>query len=310
MLTLISGGTGSPKLLQGLMELFPSEDLSIIVNTGEDTKVSGLRVSPDLDTVIYTLAGIIDDEKWYGIKNDSFTGHEMLEELGHEELLKIGDKDRAVKLCRTLRMQEGATLSQVTKEITNSFDIQASVLPMTNDLVTTRIVTKNRKMTFHEFWVENKGEEKVTGVNFLKAEEANPAPDLLETLNESKNILIGPSNPITSLGPILAIEEIRKNLEKNREKTLAVSPILGDSPVSGPTGVLMRGLGYEVTPTNVAELYKEFVSSFMLHEDDESMISHIEDLGMNVHLADLYMPDTSSRINLAEEILEVLGYSK
>lgn len=306
MLTLLSGGTGTPKLLQGLAEAVPQGDISVIVNTGEDVEITGLRVSPDLDTVVYTLAGIIDDKNWYGIKEESFTTHEMLRTLGHSELLKIGDRDRGVMLYRTMRMSEGATLSQVTGEICRELGVKAKVMPMSNDRVTTRVVTESGEMSFHRFWVARRAKDKVRDVKFLNSEKASPAPGVVDALDESEFIIIGPSNPITSLGPITAVEGIRSALERNRNKILAVSPVIGDAPVSGPTGVLMEGLGYEVNPINVAEIYRDFVSMFIMHEGDRTLSSEIENLGMEVFLEDILMPDISARVRLARDILRVL----
>ncbi len=308
ILTLFSGGTGTPKLLQGLKELIPEEEISVVVNTGEDVEVSGVKVSPDLDTVVYTMADIIDDDKWYGIKEDTFQTHDMLRRLGHKELLKMGDKDRAVKLYRTFRMREGSTLSEVTEEICGRLGIQANIMPMTNDSVSTRIDTENGEMPFHEFWVERGGNDRVSHVNFVGSENAGPAPGVIEALEESHSIIIGPSNPVTSLGPILAIEDIDRTLRKNKEKVIAVSPVIGDSPVSGPTGVLMDGLGFDVNPDGVAEIYEDFVGSFIIHEGDSSFISDIEDRSMNVFLQDILIPDFPSRKKLAQEILEIINY--
>ncbi|KXA95665.1 hypothetical protein AKJ65_01115 [candidate division MSBL1 archaeon SCGC-AAA259E19] len=308
MLTLISGGTGTPKLLQGLAEVVPQKDLSIVVNTGEDVEVTGLRVSPDLDTVVYTLAGIIDDENWYGIKGESFTTHEMLRTLGHSELLRIGDRDRGVMLYRTMRMREGASLSQVTKEICRELRVEADVMPMSDDRITTRVDTEKGEMSFHRFWVARRAKDRVREVKFLNSEKASPAPGVVEALDESEFIIIGPSNPITSLGPVLAVEGIRSALVRNRSGVLAVSPVIGNAPVSGPTGVLMEGLGYEVNPVSVAEIYQDFVSMFFLHEKDRNFSSEIENLEMDVFLEDILMPDLSSRIKLAQRILRTLGY--
>lgn len=308
ILTFFSGGTGTPKLLQGLTEVIPSEEITAIANTGEDVEISGLKVSPDLDTVVYTLAGIIDEEKWYGLEEESFQTHEMLAELGHEELLKIGDKDRGVKLYRTMRMKEGASLSQITEEICEALTVNATVLPMTNDQVSTQIVTAQGKMPFHKYWVARGGKDKVKDVNYLNAENAKPAPGVIDSLKKSDNIIIGPSNPITSLGPILSIDKIRSTLEKNREKVLAISPVIGDAPVSGPTGNLMDGLGYEVTSVGVARIYQDFVDTFFVHEEDEDMVSKIEDLGLDVCLADILISDMSSKVELAEKVLEVIEY--
>ncbi len=309
MITLLSGGTGSPKLLQGMNRLVPQSEVSVIVNTGEDVEVSGLRVSPDLDTVVYTLAGIIDDDNWYGIEGDSFTIHDTLAELGHKEILKIGDKDRAVQLYRTMRMREGVPLSKVTEEICRGLGVSAEVLPMTDDRVTTRVLTEEGEISFHDFWVKRRAEVRVEDVRFEGSSDAEPAPGIRETLNESDSIIIGPSNPITSLGPILSVDGIRSCLEDNREKVIAISPVIGDGPVSGPTGVLMNGLGHDVSPVGVAKIYRDIAGGFVLHEEDGEMKSDLEDMDMEVFLRDILMPDISSRERLASEILEVLGLS-
>lgn len=310
LLTILSGGTGTPKLLQGLIRVLPREELSIIVNTAEDVEVSNLYVSPDLDTVTYTLAGIINEELWYGIKDDTFHCYEMLKKLGKSELLRIGDKDRAIKLYRTLRLQNGATLSEVTREICEEFGVQARAMPMTNDNVTTEIVTENGAMTFHEFWVARHAKDKVEEVNFRKVKDASPAPGVIEAINESDGVLIGPSNPVTSIGPILKINEIHLALKQNREKVLAVSPVIGNAPVSGPTGVLMKGLGHEASPLGVAKIYRDYAGRFLLHGGDKELSSKMEELGMTVQLADLLMTDISSKTRLAREVLKQMDYSK
>lgn len=162
-------------------------------------------------------------------------------------------------------------------------------------------------MPFHEFWVVRQAEDEVENVNFLNSEDANPAPGVVRSLEESDNIIIGPSNPITSLGPILEVDEIRTTLKKNRDKVWAVSPVLENAPVSGPTKVLMGGLGYEVSPASVAEIYREFVGNFILHEEDKSMNSDIVDMEMNVFATDILIPNLSSRVRLAKEILQTLN---
>ncbi|KXB05370.1 hypothetical protein AKJ49_00950 [candidate division MSBL1 archaeon SCGC-AAA382A03] len=310
MLTVFSGGTGTPKLLQGLKKIIPEKEITVIANTGEDVKISGVHISPDLDTVIYTLADIIDDEKWYGIRGDSFKTHEMLKNFSYEELLKIGDKDRGVKLYRTIRMKNGANLSEVTEEICQGLEVKATVLPMSNDSVKTRVITNRGGMTFHEYWVARGAKDKVKDVNFLNSDKATPAPGVIEALNDSEAIIIGPSNPITSLGPILSIDGIRSTLKKNRDKALAISPIIGDKPVSGPTGHLMKGLDHEVTPKGVAKIYQEFISKFLLHHEDKAFRDKIEKLSIDVKLANILIPDMSSRVELAEKIIEILNYKK
>lgn len=310
MLTILSGGTGTPKLLRGLDRILPQEELSVIVNTGEDVEVSGLYVSPDLDSVTYTMAGTIDEDVWYGISEDTFFCHEMLGELGHDELLRIGDKDRGLKLYRTLKLRQGLPLSQTTRDICRKLGVKANIMPMSDDRVTTEIYTNEGPMSFHEFWVVRRAKDAVKDVKILQADGAKPAPGVVEAIEEAEGILIGPSNPVTSIGPIIAIKEIQSALERSRERVLTISPILGDSPVSGPTGVLMRGLGLEVSPLGVARIYRDVSGSFMLHQEDENFAGKIEDLGMSTFLDDLMMTDLESMKRLANGILGCLNYPR
>lgn len=305
MLTVLSGGTGTPKLLQGIARLLEPEDLSIIVNTAEDVEVSGLHVSPDLDTVMYTLAGIVNEETWYGIRGDTFACHGLLGLLGERELLRIGDRDRAVKLRRTLLLKRGKTLSEVTRELCNSLGVRTNVMPMSDDRVQTRIETEVGTLSFHEFWVARRAADRVKGVSFEGVENAKPAPGVLEAINRAKAVVVGPSNPVTSIGPILAIEEIKVALLRNREKVVAISPVIGDAAVSGPAGELMRGIGYEVSPLGVARIYREVASAMFIDQRDEKLAERIKEFGIRVVFADLLMPDIPSRVRLAREVLSL-----
>jgi LPPG:FO 2-phospho-L-lactate transferase len=305
MLTVLSGGTGTPKLLQGLARLLKPEELSVIVNTGEDLEISGLRVSPDLDTVTYTLAGIINEETWYGIRGDTFACHQMLKLMGITEMLRLGDRDRAVKLYRTLRLREGKPLSQITRELCKQLGVRSTVLPMSDDPVETRVNTEAGVQSFHEFWVVRKAKDRVLGVSFEGAGNAKPAPGVLDAIEKADSILIGPSNPVTSIGPILAVREIHDALIRARTKVLAVSPIIGTAAVSGPAGELMRGLGYEVTPAGVARIYHDVASKLMIDRSDERFVPAIEKLGVKPELTILYMPDFSARVRLAREVLRI-----
>jgi len=305
LLTVLSGGTGTPKLLQGLSQLLEPEELSIIVNTGEDVEISGLHVSPDLDTVVYTLAGIVNEETWYGIRGDTFFCHEALKRLGHVELLRIGDRDRATKLYRTLMLKQGKPLSKITKEICERFDVRANVMPMSDERVQTLINTEAGVMTFHEFWVARKAMDRVLGISFKGAEDAKPAPDVLEAIEVADVVLIGPSNPVTSIGPILAVEEIREALSHNRGKVIAASPIVGNAPISGPAGVLMHGLGYEVSPVGVARMYRGVVGTLFLNNSDGRFGPAIDELGIKAAFMDTLMPDHAARVRFARELLAI-----
>ena len=279
----------------------------MIVNTAEDLEVSGLYVAPDLDTVTYTLAGIVNEETWYGIRGDTFACHELLGILGEKELLRIGDRDRAVKLRRTLLLRRGKTLSEATRELCKSLVVRANVMPMSDDRVQTRIETNAGTLGFHKFWVVRHGDDKVKGVSFKGIENAKPAPGVLNAIEKAKAILIGPSNPVTSIGPILAIAEIREAIVQKRERVLAVSPIVGNSAISGPAGALMQGLGYEVSPLGVARMYQGVVGTLVLDRGDEGHARAVQALGINTAFADLLMPNLSSRIGLAREVLSLAG---
>lgn len=306
MLAVLSGGTGTPKLLQGLIKLLRQEELSVIVNTGEDLEVSDLHVSPDLDTVIYTLVNIVNEETWYGIRNDTFACHEFLNHLGEPEILRIGDRDRAIKLRRTLLLKRGVPLSQAIRELCSSFGVRTKVMPMSDDRVQTCVETTAGIMNFHEFWVVRRAADEVLNVTFEGAEKARAAPGVLEALDTSDAIIIGPSNPVTSIGPILAIKEIHEALVRNREKVVAVSPIIGNAAVSGPAGALMHGLKYDVSPLGVARIYQNIIGRLLIDLNDEQFAREIEELGIKVSLSDLMMPDLESRVKLARAVLSIV----
>lgn len=289
------------------MQLVKQEELSIIVNTAEDVEISGLHVSPDLDTVLYTLAGIVNEGTWYGIRGDTFERHEELKRQGNPELLRIGDRDRAWKQHRTALLQQGKTLSEATRELCEQLGVRAKVMPMSDDHVRTRVDTEAGPLSFHEFWVARRARDRVTGVVFEGIELAKPAPEVLDAIRESKAVIIGPSNPVTSIGPIVAIEKVKAALAREKEKVFAVSPIVGDTPVSGPAGVLMRGLGHEVSPVGVAQMYKDFVGTLVIDKKDEGRGQRIKKLGMKIFPMDLLMPDIATRTKLAREILSIVG---
>jgi len=307
MLTVLSGGTGTPKLLQGLMQLVKHEELSIIVNTAEDVEISGLHVSPDLDTVMYTLAGVVNEDTWYGIHGDTFERHEELRLQGKPELLRIGDRDREVKRYRTDLLKQGKTLSDATRELCMRFGVSVRVMPMSDDYVRTRVETGAGPLSFHEFWVARRARDSVIDVKFEGIEFARPAPGVLDAIRESNAVIIGPSNPVTSIGPIVAIKEIREELVQMREKVLAVSPIVGGAPVSGPAGVLMKGIGCEVSPLGVARIYEDFVGTLVIDQRDVEFVADIEKLGIKVALEDIIIPDFSARTKLAKKILEIIS---
>jgi len=263
---VLSGGTGTPKLLRGIRRLLPDEEITVIVNTAEDIYVSGNLVSPDLDTVLYLFSGLLDDAKWWGIKNDTFHTCNALKELGVNEKLMLGDKDRATHIFRSELMRNGASLTEAILQLSSKLGIKASILPMCDEKVDTMIKTSEGEMHFQDFWVGAKGEPEVSGVNIKGIGKAKPTKEVLAALASEENVIIGPSNPITSIGSILALKGMRKILAK--KKVIAVSPIIGKSPVSGPAGKFMKACGYEVSSRGVAECYEDILDIMVIDERD------------------------------------------
>ncbi|MDP3103551.1 MAG: 2-phospho-L-lactate transferase [Candidatus Methanoperedens sp.] len=263
---VLSGGTGTPKLLQGLRRLIPDEEITVIVNTAEDIMISGNLVSPDVDTVLYLFSGMLDDAKWWGVKNDTFHTHTALKKMGVNEKLMIGDTDRATHIMRSELMRNGASLTQATAQLSTALMVRAKVLPMCDEKVDTIITTPQGKMHFQDFWVEAHGELDVQDVKIMGLEKANITKEVVEALASDDNVIIGPSNPITSIGPILALKGIRKLL--SGKNVIAVSPIIGDAPVSGPAGKLMRAQGYPVSSKGVAECYGDILDMMVIDEKD------------------------------------------
>lgn len=299
MLCVLSGGTGTPKLLQGLKEV---ADFTVIVNTAEDVWVSGNKICPDIDSVIYALAEIIDDRKWWGIKNDTFHTHNRLRELGFDEFMMIGDMDRATHIMRSELLRNGYSLTHATRVLKDSFGVKAEILPMCDEEVATYIVTPNGEMHFQEFWVKHRGEPDVLDVIFKGADRAEATDDVKKALDSCEAVVIGPSNPITSIMPILSVKGIRERLAK--KKVVAVSPIVGNKPVSGPAAKLMTAKGYEVSPLGVADVYADFLDVLIVDGADrnlEGMYGEIE-----VVATQTIMKSKEDAVKLSKYILEVI----
>jgi len=263
---VLSGGTGTPKLLQGLRRHVADEEITVIVNTAEDIEVSGNLVSPDVDTVLYLFSGQLDDAKWWGVKNDTFHTNQYLKKLGLNEKLLIGDADRATHIVRSDLMRKGACLTQATMQLSSMLGIEARILPMCDEKVDTMIDTPEGLMHFQDFWVGARGEPEVRSIKINGIEKARPTQEVLEALGSEDDVMIGPSNPITSIGPILALKGMRRILAK--KKVIAISPIIGDSPVSGPAGKLMQASGFPVSSAGVARCYKDVLDIMVIDQND------------------------------------------
>lgn len=305
MITALAGGVGAAKFLSGLIRVIPEEELTIIVNTGDDIELFGLHISPDLDIVAYTLAGIVDEEKGWGIKDDTFHCLEMLRKYGYDTWFNIGDRDLATHIHRTVLLRRGLTLSQVTKEICRGLGLRVNIIPMTDDRVETWIETDAGLMHFQEYLVKRGAKDRVLGVKYMGVENARPAEGVIDAILSSNLIIICPSNPIVSIGTILSIKGVRESLRKSGAHKVAISPIVSGAPLKGPADKLMRGLGLEVSAYSVAYLYKDFLNLFVLDQVDEGEKDRIEgDLGIKVLLTNTIMKTLEDKVRLAKTVLE------
>ncbi|MDD2338895.1 MAG: 2-phospho-L-lactate transferase [Methanosarcina sp.] len=298
---IFSGGTGTPKLLDGLKEILPPEELTVVVNTAEDLWVSGNMICPDLDTVLYLFSDKIDRKKWWGIEDDTFLTNERMQELGITESMKLGDCDRATHIIRSNFIRSGLSLTDATLELASIFGINSKILPMSDDPVSTYIKTPERTMHFQDFWIGKHGEPEVLGIDIRGVSEASISPKVFKALENDDDILIGPSNPITSIGPIISLPGMKDILQK--KKVVAVSPIIGDAPVSGPAGKLMRASGLEVSSMGVAEYYQDFLDAFVFDERDQADEFAFEKLGCYASRADTLMTSTEKSKELAEIVV-------
>lgn len=293
MITILSGGTGTPKLIQGIVQIVDPVDLNVVVNTVENTYISGNYIAPDIDTVMYTLAGMINEDTWYGIKDDTFITHETLKKIGHDEILRIGDKDRAIKIQKT-ELLEKYSLYEVVDIQRKNLGVKSRIIPMSDEQSHIKIITDEGEMAFHEFLVEKKSEPEVENVVY---NDVNPSADLINTIESSDMVVIGPSNPVTSIGPIISINGVKKALKN--VYVVAVSPIIGDKPVSGPAAKFMNALGYEVSSMGVAAIYQEFIDKFIIDVEDMESKKKIEKLISEVMTTNTNMKTINDKVSLA-----------
>jgi LPPG:FO 2-phospho-L-lactate transferase len=304
MITALAGGVGAAKFLTGLMKLVDEKNLSIIVNTGDDIEMFGLHVSPDVDIVTYTLAGIVDEEKGWGIKGDTFNCLEALGKFSCKTWFNLGDKDLATHIFRTDLLKSGLKLSEVTARVGRLLGLEATILPMTDDEFETRVLIEDGSVHFEEYFVKRGAKDEVLGVEFFGADKANPAAGVLESIMDAELIVVCPSNPLVSIGTILAVNGVRDAVKRTEAKKVAVSPIIGGAPVKGPADKLLRGLGFEVSAYSVAKLYSDFLGTFILDVADSAERTEIEKLGIEVEVTNTLMKSLEDKISLARTVLE------
>ncbi len=307
-LTVLAGGVGAARFLQGLAAVFPQEWLRIVVNTGDDATFYGLHVSPDIDTILYWLSGLADEERGWGIRGDTFHLLGQLRAYGHDTWFNLGDRDLATHIHRTLLLGQGKTLSEVTTQMCQALGVRAQVLPMSDQPVRTWVETPEGLLPFQEYFVRRRTEPEVRGIVFKGIEEARPAPGVLEAIQQAAGIIVAPSNPIISVGPILALPGVRAALTTTPAPVAAVSPIVAGAAIKGPADRMMRGLGLEASALGVAKLYRDFLDDFVLDQRDASLKPHIEALGVRVWVTDTIMASREVAVHLARTVLQALGW--
>jgi len=298
----LAGGVGGAKLVDGLASALPPDDLTVVINTGDDFDHLGLRICPDIDTVVYTLAGLADPKRGWGRADESWNFLTELERLGGPTWFRLGDRDLALHVERTRRLMAGETLSEVTEHIRQALGVQARVLPMSDDRVATVVQTENETLPFQEYFVARRCEPVVRGFTFQGAPQAKPAPGVLQALDDAEMIVFCPSNPWVSLDPILAIPGLREAVRSKR--AIGISPILGRRAVKGPAAKISAELGVEPSALGVAQHFNDLLLGWMIDEQDADLTPQIAALGIRVHTTSILMVDRDDRLRLAEELLQ------
>src|SRR6516165_9440955 len=299
MIVVLTGGTGGAKLVQGLHHSVPPENLTVIVNTGDDIDWWGLHVSPDVDSVLYALADALSTERGWGLENDSFRCLERMARLGQPTWFSLGDIDLATHLTRTNLLRAGKSLSAITADLARHMGIHARVLPMSDDRVATMIETAHGSLNFQEYFVRERHQVEVRAVHFEGAEHARPAPGVLECLHSADVIILAPSNPVTSIGPILAVPGMREALRQASAPVTAVSPIIGGDAFSGPAGTLMKRKGWPSTIAGVAQAYEDFLDILIVDMADHADADHLREGDLHVLCANTIMKTPQDKQELA-----------
>lgn len=305
-ITALAGGTGAAKLLRGLARLIDPRDLAVVVNTGDDAEIWGLHVSPDLDTVCYTLGGVIDEQKGWGLTGETFNTLDQIARFGEPAWFNLGDRDLATHLHRTRLLREGRTLSQVTQAVASALGVSARILPMSDQPVRTRILGPDGWLAFQEYFVREKAQVDVRAVSYAGAARAQPAPGVVDALLTADAVLVCPSNPITSVGPILAVPGLVEALRATEATVVAVSPIVGGDAVSGPAGRLMASAGLPVSAAGVARAYADWLDVLVFDERDRALAPEIERAGVRPVAAPTIMSGREAEVALARRVLDAL----
>ncbi len=302
---VLAGGVGAARLLRGLVRAVPAQEITAIVNTADDVVLHGLHVSPDLDTVTYHLAGIDNAETGWGLAGETWQALTMVRHYGGLDWFNLGDRDLGTHLFRTQRLLEGATLSEVTAEIAAAWGIELRLLPVTDERIETRVTTVDEgEIGFQEYFVRRRHQVAVTEVRFAGAEACAPAPGVLDAIGSADTLIVAPSNPVVSIGPLLAVPGVREALAARRDRAVAISPIIAGKALKGPADRLMVELGHDASVVGVAGLYRDLVGTLVVDRADAEHAPAIEELGMRCLVTDTVMHDPEVAARLCRTVLE------
>jgi LPPG:FO 2-phospho-L-lactate transferase len=304
-LVVLAGGVGAARFLEGLAGVVPAAQITVVGNTADDAEIHGLHISPDLDTVTYTLAGRANPETGWGLNNDTFHCLEALS-LYDQDWFRLGDHDLATHIYRSALLRGGVPLTEITARIARAHGVEAAILPMSDDRVRTFVDTPAGELDFQTYFARRKAQDPVRGVRFEGAATARPGPSVVHAISCADAVLLAPSNPIISIGPILAVPAIHEALHETPATVLAVSPIVAGRALKGPTVRMMEGLGHQPTCVGVARIYESFCDLFVIDEQDWATTSDIEALGLEAMVTNTVMNDLASKQALARFCLEGL----
>ena len=298
----MAGGTGSVKLVRGLAS--QGLNLNVVCNVGDNYWLYGMYVCPDIDTIIYGLADLLDYDRGWGIKNDTFNFLRQMEVFGEETWFRIGDRDAATHLIRTNMLKNGKNLSDITEWMCEKFAVTVKIIPVTDNNVETRITTAKGELHLQEFWVKHRGKDKVEGIQYIGADKARPNPQAVNAIHDSDLVILAPGNPLTSIGPMLQIKGIRKELSKMKKKVVAISPLIGDKAISGPAAQYMEAAGIDVNAYGLAKMYSDVCSNIVIDTKDKSIAKKIQNLDMKIYDTKITMKNQQAEDALASFILK------
>jgi len=302
MITVLAGGTGSVKIVRGLVSHEPK--VNVVTNVGDNYWLYGLYICPDIDTIVYGLADLLDQERGWGIKKDTFNFLRQMEVFGEETWFRIGDRDAATNLIRTNMLKNGKNLSDITKWMCEKFAVTANIIPVTDNTIETRITTNKGELHLQEYWVKHRGKDPIEGIQYIGAEKARPNPEAVNAIHDADMVILAPGNPLTSIGPMLQIKGIRKELSKMKKKVVAISPLIGDNAISGPAAKYMQAAGIESNAYGLAKMYSDVCSNIVVDSKDKTLIKKIQSLDMKVYDTKITMKNKIAEDALANFILK------